>query len=163
MNFTPVDIGSDTDSRGMIPGAFSSTRRRVLALMGPAPSTGFPRASTTRPNSSSPIGTSTIASVCFTESPSMIVRSSPKITTPTLSVSRLSAMPLRPDENSTISPAFTVFRRNLQFLDEIGHGLLGHLLPLREVLELLVRLGHVVLAQDGLPRLAEKRPLRREF
>merc|ERR1719197_1169845 len=36
MNFTPVAIGSDTDSRGMIPGAFSSTRRRVLALMGPA-------------------------------------------------------------------------------------------------------------------------------
>ena len=24
-DFTPVDIGSDTDSRGMIPGAFSST------------------------------------------------------------------------------------------------------------------------------------------
>merc|ERR1719359_1801959 len=33
MNFTPVDIGSDTDSRGMIPGAFSSTRRRVLEVM----------------------------------------------------------------------------------------------------------------------------------
>ena len=37
-------------------------------------------------------------------------RSSPKITTPTLSLSRFSAMPLRPPSNSTSSPACTLSR-----------------------------------------------------
>ena len=43
-----------------------------------------------------PDGPSTIAPVRFTVSPSLMPRSSPKITTPTLSISRFSAMPLCP-------------------------------------------------------------------
>jgi hypothetical protein len=106
----PVCIGSCTDLRGMMPGALVSTRRRSVAWIGPLPSIGLPSASTTRPSRPLPTGTSTIAPVRFTRSPSRIVRSSPKITTPTLSVSRLSAMPLMPPGNSTISPAWTESR-----------------------------------------------------
>ena len=49
-----------------------------------------------------------IARVRFTVWPSLISRSLPKITMPTLSVSRLSAMPRTPFSNSTISPACTL-------------------------------------------------------
>ncbi len=55
-------------------------------------------------------GTSTIARVRLTVWPSLISRSVPKITIPTLSISRLSAMPLTPLSNSTISPACTLSR-----------------------------------------------------
>jgi hypothetical protein len=48
--------------------------------------------------------------VRLTTSPSLIWLSVPKITTPTLSASRLRAMPLMPFENSTISPACTLSR-----------------------------------------------------
>jgi hypothetical protein len=65
-------------------------------------------ASTTRPSSPLPTGTSTMASVRLTVWPSLISRSLPKITMPTLSVSRLSAMPRTPFSNSTISPACTL-------------------------------------------------------
>ena len=44
------------------------------------------------------------APVRFTMSPSLMVVSLPKHTIPTLSFSRLRAMPLTPDANSTISP-----------------------------------------------------------
>ena len=71
---------------------------------------GFPKPSTTLPRSSLPTGTSTIALVLFTVSPSFIFLSSPKITTPTLSFSRFNAMPLEPSSNSTISPACTLSR-----------------------------------------------------
>ena len=106
----PVCIGSCTDLRGMMPGAFTSTRLRVGAAIGPLPSIGLPRASTTRPSRPLPTGTSTMAPVRLTVSPSLMSRSSPKITTPTLSVSRFSAMPLMPPGNSTISPACTLSR-----------------------------------------------------
>jgi hypothetical protein len=56
MALRPVDIGSCTDLRGMMPGALTSTRARVLALIGPLPSIGLPSASTTRPSSSLPTG-----------------------------------------------------------------------------------------------------------
>ena len=48
--------------------------------------------------------------VRLTESPSLISESEPKITTPTLSASRFSAMPRVPFSNSTISPAWTLSR-----------------------------------------------------
>ena len=62
-----------------------------------------------------PTGTSTIEPVRDTVSPSRICLSSPKITTPTLSVSRFSAMPRRPAPgNSTISPAMQFCRPNMR-------------------------------------------------
>ena len=57
------------------------------------PSMGLPRASTTRPRRASPIGTSTMAPVRLTTSPSRMSLSLPKTTTPTLSGSRFRAMP----------------------------------------------------------------------
>ena len=103
--FNPVCIGSLTDFLGMIPGALISTLLLSDELIGPFPSIGLPNASTTLPRSSFPIGTSTIAPVLFTVSPSLMSVSSPKITTPTLSSSRLRAIPLISPGNSTISPA----------------------------------------------------------
>ena len=91
---------------GIIPGALTSTLVLLtLLLKAPLPSIGFPKPSTTRPNNSFPTGVSTIAPVLFTVSPSLIALSSPKITTPTFSLSRFKAIPLDPSENSTISPA----------------------------------------------------------
>lgn len=57
------------------------------------PSMGLPRASTTRPSSSSPTGTSTMAPVLFTTSPSLISLSLPNTTTPTLSGSKFKDIP----------------------------------------------------------------------
>jgi len=110
MDLRPVAIGSCTDLRGMMPGAFTSTRRRSVATIGPLPSMGLPSASTTRPSRPLPTGTSTMAPVRFTVWPSAISRSEPNTTTPTLSVSRLRAMPRTPLSNSTISPAWTLSR-----------------------------------------------------
>ena len=106
----PVAIGSLTDLRGMMPGALTSTRMRLSALIGPLPSIGLPSASTTRPSRPLPTGVSTMARVRLTVWPSLISRSAPKITIPTLSVSRFSAMPRVPFSNSTISPAWTLSR-----------------------------------------------------
>src|SRR5262249_49550276 len=102
----PVAIGSCTGLRGMMPGALTSTRRRS-PLIGPLSSIGLPSASTTRPSRPLPTGTSTMARVRLTVWPSLISRSLPKITMPTLSLSRLSAMPRTPFSNSTISPDCT--------------------------------------------------------
>src|ERR1700722_3364180 len=111
MAFKPVCTGSCTDLRGMMPGAFPSTRRFPATLVrSPLPSMGLPSGSTTRPSRPLPTGTSTIAPVRLTTSPSLMVESLPKITTPTLSVSRFRAMPLMPPGNSTISPAWTLSR-----------------------------------------------------
>src|ERR1700723_3342140 len=44
--FRPVCIGSCTDLRGVMPGAFTSTRRCLAAVIGPLPSLGFPMPST---------------------------------------------------------------------------------------------------------------------
>ena len=104
----PVCIGSDTDWRGMMPGAFTSARRRSVVAIGPLPSIGLPSASTTRPSSARPTGTSTTVPVRLTVSPSRTARSSPNTTMPTWSSSRLSAMPRTPAPgNSTISPDIT--------------------------------------------------------
>ena len=69
----PVCIGSCTDLRGMMPGAFTSTRGARSDLIGPLPSIGLPSASTTRPSRPLPTGTSTMAPVRLTVSPSLIV------------------------------------------------------------------------------------------
>ncbi len=106
----PVCTGSCTDLRGIMPGAFTSTKRRSVASIGPLPSIGLPRASTTRPRRPLPTGASTIAPERLTVSPSLMSRSSPKITTPTLSTSRLRAIPRIPPGNSTSSPACTLSR-----------------------------------------------------
>ena len=68
----PVCIGSLTDFLGMIPGALISTLDLLVVLTGPRPSMGLPRASKTLPNISSPMGTSTMAPVLLTVSPSWI-------------------------------------------------------------------------------------------
>ena len=95
----------------MMPGAFTSTRRRSTSCNGPLPSIGLPSPSTTRPSRPLPTGASTMAPVRLTVSPSRIALSSPKMTMPTLSVSRLSAIPFTPAEgNSTISPAMMFCR-----------------------------------------------------
>ena len=103
MIFKPVCTGSCTLRRSIMPGARVSTLANSLALTAPSPSIGCPSASTTRPSSSFPTGTLTILFVRLTVSPSLISASEPKITTPTLSSPRFSAIPLTPDENSTIS------------------------------------------------------------
>ena len=68
-----------------------STSCHIIILT--SPSMGFPKASTTRPRSSIPTGTSTIAPVLLTTSPSRISLSLPNTTTPTLSGSKLRAIP----------------------------------------------------------------------
>ena len=91
----PVNIGSLTEVRGIIPGALIPTRARVTSASSPFPSIGLPKASTTRPNIPSPTGTSTMAPVLFTTSPSLISLSFPNTTTPTLSGSKFKAIPCR--------------------------------------------------------------------
>ena len=106
IDFNPVCIGSLTDFLGIIPGAFTSTLLLFTPLSKtPFPSIGLPNPSTTLPNSSFPTGVSTIEPVLLTVSPSLIALSSPKITTPTFSLSKFNAIPFDPSENSTISPA----------------------------------------------------------
>ena len=78
VKFQPTCIGSLTDCLGIIPGALRPTRNRWLDVIGPAPSIGLPKASTTRPKSSVPTGTSTMAPVRLTTSPSLISLSLPK-------------------------------------------------------------------------------------
>ena len=76
-----------------------------LVRIGPLPSIGWPSALTTRPSISSPTGTEMMRPVRLTGSPSLISVYSPSSTVPTLSSSRLSAMPNTPCGNSSISPA----------------------------------------------------------
>ena len=85
MAFSPVCIGSCTDFLSTMPGAIVSIKRVSLVAIGPLPSIGFPRGSTTLPSSPSPTGISAIRFVRLTSSPSLMVRSLPNITTPTLS------------------------------------------------------------------------------
>ena len=122
IHLIPVCIGSLTEARGMIPGALTWTLWRLTFWRGPYtkyegkrwawahiecnckpqhgrvctfPSIGFPKASTTRPKRPAPTGTSTMEPVLFTISPSLIKRSLPKTTIPTLSASKFKAWPYR--------------------------------------------------------------------
>ena len=77
-----------------MPGALTSTLLLFNLLSNaPFPSIGFPKPSTTLPSNSFPTGVSTIAPVLFTVSPSLTALSSPKITTPTFSLSKFNAIP----------------------------------------------------------------------
>src|SRR5574343_243673 len=105
----PVCTGCDTDLRQITPGATFSILSVSLALIGPLPSIGSPRALTTRPTSSGPIGTSRMRPVHLTVSPSEMCSYSPRITAPTESRSRFRARPKEgwpslPAGNSSISP-----------------------------------------------------------
>src|SRR6478735_9146646 len=107
--FRPVCIGWSTDWRAITPGATFSITSVILALIGPLPSIGWPRAFTTRPISSGPTGTSRMRPVHLTVSPSEMCSYSPRITAPTESRSRFSArpndgVPSAVGGNSSISP-----------------------------------------------------------
>jgi len=102
---------SEHDPADRLPAACDLYENAVsLGVMSPSPSTGFPSASTTRPISASPTGTSAMRPVRLTESPSRTASVSPMTTTPTLSSSRLSAMPMISWGNSSNSPAITFSR-----------------------------------------------------
>ena len=70
----PVWSGSFTGCRLMMPGATMSTLRVFVPWSGPNPSTGRPRASTTRPTRAGPTGTSSTRPVRRTSSPSRSTR-----------------------------------------------------------------------------------------
>src|SRR5262245_57867830 len=103
----PVWSGSCTDLRATMPGAFSSTRRVSRPSTAGLPSTGTPRAFTTRPTISIPTGTSRMRPVRRTLSPSRTWWVSPITAIPTLSSSRLSTRPEMLPGSSTSSPAIT--------------------------------------------------------
>ena len=104
MALRPVCTGWPTLLRQITPGATRSIGERLLALIGPLPSSGLPSASTTRPSISGPTGTSRMRPVVLTVAPSPMWRYSPSTTQPTESCSRFSARPKVLSGNSTISP-----------------------------------------------------------
>src|SRR5438270_6364419 len=106
----PVWSGSFAGWRSMTPGALNSSDRVSDALIGPFPSSGLPRGSTTRPSSPSPTGTLATLPVRRTGSPSRTCCHSPKSAQPTSSSSRLNASPTTPCSRSSISIA-TAFSR----------------------------------------------------
>src|SRR6476619_105249 len=101
--FRPVCRGSLTGWRWTTPGALNSSGRVVAASIGPWPSSGVPSGSPTRPRSPSPTGTLMTAPVRRTGSPSLTSCHWPKSATPTLSSSRLKAIPTTPCSNSSRS------------------------------------------------------------
>src|SRR5450631_1697531 len=107
MDLRPVWSGCVTDLRAMTPGATFSMMSRSLDSIAPLPSIGLPSASTTRPMSAVPTGTSRMRPVVLTVSPSEMWRYSPRITVPTESRSRFSARPNVWSLNSRISPCIT--------------------------------------------------------
>src|ERR1035437_6132200 len=78
----PVCMGSLTGWRATTPGARRSMGLNWVVLMGPLPSMGTPRASTTRPSRASPTGTLIMRLVRRTSSPSLISGKSPSSTAP---------------------------------------------------------------------------------
>src|SRR6478736_4192021 len=93
IDLRPVCSGCVTGWRWMTPGALNSRGRVVAASIGPWPSSGLPSGSTTRPSRPSPTGTLMTAPVRRTGSPSLTSCHWPKSATPTLSSSRLKAIP----------------------------------------------------------------------
>ena len=108
ITFNPVIRASVTGCRSMTPGALRSMGSVASALIGPLPSIGMPSGFTTRPRRASPTGTSAMRPVRLASSPSRINVSSPNNTQPTLSSSRLSAIPIIPLGNSTSSLVCTL-------------------------------------------------------
>ncbi len=70
IDFNPVCTGWSTDLRSITPGAIFSIGEVILASIGPLPSMGIPKESTTRPINSGPTGTSRIRPVHLALSPS---------------------------------------------------------------------------------------------
>ena len=101
--FMPVCNGSTTGCLSTTFGAEFSTGEDFSETIGPLPSRGWPSAFTTLPSNPSPTGTSTTLPVVFTVSPSLISLSDPSKTHPTLSSSRLRAIPKVPPGNSNNS------------------------------------------------------------
>ena len=101
--FRPVWSGSFTGWRSTTPGALNSSGRVSLAWSGGPPSMGLPSGSTMRPISESPTGTLATRPVRRTGSPSLTRSQSPNSAAPTLSSSRLSAIPVTPCSSSSIS------------------------------------------------------------
>ena len=90
-----------------------STFMLAVALIAGPPSIGLPSASTTRPRSSGPAGTSSKRPVLRTVSPSRTRVALPKMATPTMSVSRFMIWPVTtpPSEsNSTSSPLMALLK-----------------------------------------------------
>src|SRR5918996_5056207 len=107
---TPVMSGSFTGWRSTTPGALNSSGRLSLVSIVPAPSSGLPSGSTTRPSRASPTGMLTTWPVRRRGPPSLPACHSPKRATPTLSSSRLNAMPTTPCSNSSRSSAMQFSR-----------------------------------------------------
>ncbi len=103
MALIPVCIAWSTDWRVITPEATRWIGYVFFVAILPAPSIGFPSTSTVRPIIASPTPISRIRPVAVTSSPSLIFEKSPSTMIPTLSSSRLSATPVTPDENVTIS------------------------------------------------------------
>ena len=99
----PVCSAWLTGWRGMMPGAIFSIGARSFAGTGPLPSSGLPSVSITRPSSSLPTGTLSRRPVVLQVMPSLSEDVSPMTTTPTMSCSRLNAMPSSPFSNASIS------------------------------------------------------------
>src|SRR5215217_5287687 len=99
----PVISGSFTGWRSTTPGALNSSGRCSLDSIGGPPSSGLPSGSTIRPTSASPTGMLATRPVRLTGSPSLTSSHSPKSAAPTLSSSRLKAMPVTPCSSASIS------------------------------------------------------------
>ena len=63
IHFKPICTGWSTDCLAITPGATFSIGDEEEASMGPLPSIGLPRESTTLPSNSGPVGTSKIRPV----------------------------------------------------------------------------------------------------
>lgn len=104
----PVCSASWTDFLSMTPGALPSAILVPTALIGGPPSSGSPVTVMTLPKNSSPTGTLAICPVLLTVSlVSICLSTFPRLTIPASSASRVTASPLRPLSNSTISPALS--------------------------------------------------------
>src|SRR5690349_16946554 len=86
-----------------MPGAWTSRRRTWVDAIGPLPSIGRPRASTTRPIRASPTAMERMRPVALTEPPSSTWLASPRTTAPIEASSRFRARPRVPPSNSSTS------------------------------------------------------------
>ena len=110
MALRPVCSGWFTGWRSITPGAMRSMGLLSWVSIGPLPSIGCPKELTTRPIIASPTGTSMMRPVRRTSSPSLMSVSAPSNTEPTLSSSRLRAMPYMSRGKSNSSPAMHLSR-----------------------------------------------------
>ncbi len=96
ITLVPVCIGSWTGCRSMTPGASRSTGQSVVARMSGPPSSGRPKASTTRPSNGLPTGTLATRPVARNSSPAATCSLRSRNRTPISSRRRSKAMAVRP-------------------------------------------------------------------